>query len=1544
MTQARRFEPYDPDAIDGDNDGLVQDGTPWERPVGTRILDEFGKELERGYNATSRNPRHTIVDRDGNKVDYTPKVSEPDSMTSPTVTVQKISSSLGTIGHPTLAERGHANTPDYTDPPDVTPEVPKGAGKPGKADEDYARQQAEAFIAEAEGMGMTPDEYRQYFADELASIDAELADTTNSLDEIATLNVERDLLAKHLEQQAKPVSLDDQQKSAIESTVRNLFGGMYYKSIGEVRDYVAERLERINERLADARERLNRRYAQRSLPTTQEHIASLLYQQKLLKEGLAKLEDVSWFTAPKYQNVPGDAIEQQVADLAAEPDRIIDAARRGGRDFEFACRAQLDYPLEKINQEIANRRRESALALERAKRLAGLGDEDGARRNAEAAADAFLKTEVLSALRDKLEQRMDDPALEVPDTPEEAMALLRTLVSQRQDELVPGVRSLREMKLTQELAQKVAESIFTQSGVGGPVDPDTGVRERIYEWESVIDEVNYGTTTITVEGSIYHNGKKIGDWERTLDLSTGEVSHNYFTMEDDWADYGIGGRFVFDSMYQMRDLGFTEVRLLAANGDGYNGFVKWAQMGFEYTGNDIAGLDIDDVLDILGLDDIDELYGAEELVLDHAAELDGLRISAEMRYDLDNLPPRAAPLAMNISPAKSPKPGTSTPDVPKIPTVDRATLPAEFLDSYDRGIKRAEDDIHFGHSSRNSLDEAINNLTQMAQIEEDDILRMSSRANPEFATRSMLITAQARRQRVLAEIDALRNPQWFTRRDYERFPDDEVLDAVSRFSNDADVVAEAALIADRKLRNLRVLTHSEIVTGLNRNNADIQRLIDEDLEGARQALKAFQETGSPEDLELFEVFTRAAAGRRVTHDIQKEQADKLRQEIAAAGAITPSFHSTANAVAAFQEASQVPRNRWGIRWVGATKVMDAASERIANDLYVRSGTARDGSKWSTAIVDMQTYNDEFHVRGHFLNERGDVIGRWSRIVHLGSSGPMWIDHSVIAMDEQHQDLGIAGRFVFESMYEAKDAGFESVTLEAANGVGWNGFTRWPAMGFRRSGDIGGDDLDKMLDIMGVLDPADVTEQMMVDYADELEGLDLHAEMEMMLRDLPPKRDPRARERPQVFGMRSSSSSSRVELEPSQERLIRSIQQQAELVRSTPDALTDIDAHIESFRSPRRIFGVIGEMTPTQREEAVRRLEEIRREITEQSWFVPIERRGSGAFFDLLSDPHVVTEGARAALRDAQIARESNDTLQDAIDEVNASLEDYERQIGELRASANDPKVGEAERAMDLMRAAKFTILKDGLIQIRSGWEEELAELRQAEFADLPDGPAAKVARIKEIYESGRDFRGGLSEVARQEVDRLYKALALDLFEHSGVTRDGTEWSTLVEVDDLYYDDYEAGFAVSGIIRNADGEMIGSFDRSINLETGEVHHDLFTMNGEWADSGIGGKFVFDSLYAMRDAGLEKVTLHAANGWTYNGLVKWPAMGFRLTSAVNGPDIDDVIRILGVEHRDDITEELLVKNADRLAGLNVSANMEMDLADLPPRGERMRRAFD
>lgn len=67
-----RLEPYDPDARDADNDGIVQEGTAWERPAGTKLLDDLGREIKRGLTSPYRNTSWQLVDKDGNKLDYVP--------------------------------------------------------------------------------------------------------------------------------------------------------------------------------------------------------------------------------------------------------------------------------------------------------------------------------------------------------------------------------------------------------------------------------------------------------------------------------------------------------------------------------------------------------------------------------------------------------------------------------------------------------------------------------------------------------------------------------------------------------------------------------------------------------------------------------------------------------------------------------------------------------------------------------------------------------------------------------------------------------------------------------------------------------------------------------------------------------------------------------------------------------------------------------------------------------------------------------------------------------------------------------------------------------------------------------------------------------------------------------------------------------------------------------------------------------------------------------------------------------------------------------
>ena len=135
-----RMEPYDPDAQDGDGDGIVQDGTPWERPVGTFVLSESGKHFAKGTQLNRRSSGMRIVDKNGNDVAYVPKrrsarkvglerinsaITRRKPQKQPIIAPpKKVSSPLGQIGHPTLREMGHADLDDFMDPPPPPEDMP----------------------------------------------------------------------------------------------------------------------------------------------------------------------------------------------------------------------------------------------------------------------------------------------------------------------------------------------------------------------------------------------------------------------------------------------------------------------------------------------------------------------------------------------------------------------------------------------------------------------------------------------------------------------------------------------------------------------------------------------------------------------------------------------------------------------------------------------------------------------------------------------------------------------------------------------------------------------------------------------------------------------------------------------------------------------------------------------------------------------------------------------------------------------------------------------------------------------------------------------------------------------------------------------------------------------------------------------------------------------------------------------------------------------------------------------------------------------------
>lgn len=118
-----RIEPYDPDAIDGDGDGIVQEGTAWERPAGTRLLDAAGRAIERGLTNAVRPQGLRVVDADGNDVAYKPRYGT--GITEPTGPApQKVTSKLGELGFPSLREQGMAPILDLMAPPAPKPEAP----------------------------------------------------------------------------------------------------------------------------------------------------------------------------------------------------------------------------------------------------------------------------------------------------------------------------------------------------------------------------------------------------------------------------------------------------------------------------------------------------------------------------------------------------------------------------------------------------------------------------------------------------------------------------------------------------------------------------------------------------------------------------------------------------------------------------------------------------------------------------------------------------------------------------------------------------------------------------------------------------------------------------------------------------------------------------------------------------------------------------------------------------------------------------------------------------------------------------------------------------------------------------------------------------------------------------------------------------------------------------------------------------------------------------------------------------------------------------
>ena len=102
-----RNRPYDPNATDADNDGIVQEGTLWERPVGTRVVTSEGTEAPSNNQGSTLTDveRFRIVDRRGRPVSYSPSwrgqlIPLSDRLGSLGDRTPRISVSMGTVGEP----------------------------------------------------------------------------------------------------------------------------------------------------------------------------------------------------------------------------------------------------------------------------------------------------------------------------------------------------------------------------------------------------------------------------------------------------------------------------------------------------------------------------------------------------------------------------------------------------------------------------------------------------------------------------------------------------------------------------------------------------------------------------------------------------------------------------------------------------------------------------------------------------------------------------------------------------------------------------------------------------------------------------------------------------------------------------------------------------------------------------------------------------------------------------------------------------------------------------------------------------------------------------------------------------------------------------------------------------------------------------------------------------------------------------------------------------------------------------------------------------
>lgn len=164
-----RPEPYDPDARDADGDGVVQEQTAWERPVGTNLVDELGRAITRGSNVGARPRGMRVVDSRGNNVDYTPTYARPgaapgtERVGGTTALADHGAGSLKERGLPTVRAAAAPRVPEPEVAPDAAPEVKPVATKGKTAAEIKEKNKKILDGLEQSGsrFGRIDDEYKK---------------------------------------------------------------------------------------------------------------------------------------------------------------------------------------------------------------------------------------------------------------------------------------------------------------------------------------------------------------------------------------------------------------------------------------------------------------------------------------------------------------------------------------------------------------------------------------------------------------------------------------------------------------------------------------------------------------------------------------------------------------------------------------------------------------------------------------------------------------------------------------------------------------------------------------------------------------------------------------------------------------------------------------------------------------------------------------------------------------------------------------------------------------------------------------------------------------------------------------------------------------------------------------------------------------------------------------------------------------------------------------------------------------------------------------